>query len=559
MDWSWLKTNEEGQFFERKSCYDRSGGKERLRKARDVARDVAETLTAMANADGGTLALGLEDDGSPTGVDYPPKRLQIILDAPIRLVSPALQARYQWVELDGKRILVFEVDWSPEVHQLRDGRYLMRIDDKNMPFSAEDIEAIKAGKRKRYTEIRTLPDATIGDLDTELLAVFGKKIGFNLSIHELLLRYRLAHRRNNHLVLTLAAMLLFAKDPLRWHPSCHIDFVKWEGTERRYGTDFNVVKRVRIEGPLPVLIEKAFDVIRLYIRERQQLVDLFFEERFEYPTFAWQEAIINAVAHRDYALEGTPVEIWMFDNRLEIRSPGNLIEPVTLEKIRNRERIHASRNPRIVRVLTEWGFMRELGEGIPRMHEVMEKEGLKPPEFHLEAGSIFTVTLYNVPVYPTATLRWLKQFDNYNLSTNQKRLLAYAHAHGGQFTSQTYQKLVGVDIYRASKDIKDLVNKGIVRLLKKGGRIYTVLNPKEDVAPSIPDKLIRLLPLIQERGYIQNRDVRETLGLTRIQAYRLLQEWVSRGLLQKQGSGRGARYLPTKNVTASAKNASTKN
>jgi ATP-dependent DNA helicase RecG len=225
----------------------------------------------------------------------------------------------------------------------------------------------------------------------------------------LLHHFRLAERRNGRFVLTLAAVLLFARDPLRWHPACYIDFVKWEGAERRFGAEFNVVKRERVEGPLPTLIEKAFDTIRPHIRERQRLVDLFFEERFEYPTFAWQEAIINAVAHRDYALEGTPIEVWVFDNRIEIRSPGKLVEPVTLEHLRRSERIHASRNPRIVRVLTEWGFMRELGEGIPRMHQVMEREGLKPPDFRMEAGSMFTVTLYNTPIYSLETVQWLRQ------------------------------------------------------------------------------------------------------------------------------------------------------
>lgn len=123
------------------------------------------------------------------------------------------------------------------------------------------------------------------------------------------------------------------------------------------------------------------------------------------------------------------------------------------------------REPRIVRVLTDLGYMRELGEGVPRMFEVMEREGLKPPEFQLEAGAIFTVILHNTPVYSPQTMRWLRQFDGIDLSPNQKRLLAYAHAHGGQFTSRAYQKLVGVEIYTASSDIKELIRRGIVRLI----------------------------------------------------------------------------------------------
>ena len=83
-----------------------------------------------------------------------------------------------------------------------------------------------------------------------------------------------------------------------------------------------------------------------------------------------------------------------------------------------------------------------------------EAEGLKPPEFNMEAGAIFTVTLRNTPVYPPETLRWLKQFDGYDLSPNQRRLLAYAHAHGGQFTSRSYQKFAGVHLYTALERLR---------------------------------------------------------------------------------------------------------
>ena len=542
--WDWICTQPEGQFLERKTCFDYSGKRRRRRPAKEVAKDVAETLAAMANADGGTLVLGIEDDGTPTGVpSYSEDRLRVILDAPRNLVKEALSSRTQWVEVSGVRVLVFQVDWSPEVHQLSDGRYLLRVGDQNLPFPADQIEAIKVGKRRRFTEARFVQDASLSDLDPGLLDKLGQKAGLNLPPEKLLVHYRIAEQHGTRLMLTLAALLLFAKDPLKWYPSCYVDFVKWEGTERRFGPELNVIKRERIEGPIPMLIERTFEVIKSHIRERQVLVDLFFEERFEYPTFAWQEAIINAVAHRDYALEGTPIEVWMFDDRLEVRSPGVLVEPVTIELLKRRERIHASRNPKIVRVLTEFGYMRELGEGIPRMFEVMEREGLHPPEFRLEAGAIFTVVLRNVPVYPPETARWLRQFEDLRLNPNQKRLLAYAYAHNGRFTSRQYQKLVGIDLYTASRDIKDLIRKGIARLTKKGGRIYEILQRPGMEAPSeaISD-LKRLAPLFAKKEEIANRDVREAFGLSRKEALKVLQRLVEYQLLERSGSRRGTRY-----------------
>ncbi len=542
--WDWLLCNPEGQFLERKSCYDRSGGRVRRRDVRSVARDIAETLSAMANADGGTVVVGVEDDGTPTGVDYPEDRLNVLREAPRNLVRPPLRAHIETPTVHGVRLLVFEVDWSPEAHQLTDGRYLLRVGDQNQPFPAEQIEALKAGKRRRVAEVRIVPEASLADLDLDLLQRLREHTGLALSDEALLLRYRLAESRNGRLVLTLAALLLFGEDPGRWHPRCGIDFVKYEGTERRYGAELNVIKREWIEAPLVTLLERTFETIRPHIRERQRLVDLFFEERLEYPTFAWQEAIINAVAHRDYGFEGVGIEVWMFDDRLEVRSPGELVEPVTLERLRKRERVHASRNPRIVRVLTDLGYMRELGEGIPRMFDIMEGEGLYPPEFRLEADVIFTVVLRNTPVYSAETRRWLRQFEHLGLSGNQKRLLAYAREHDGTFTSRAYQKLVGVDIYTASQDIKDLIRKGVARLQKKGGRIYKLVEPGEEESLAFPPEYQVLETRLAKKGWITNTDIREVLGVSRHEATRIAANLVKMGLLRKEGERRWTRYVP---------------
>ncbi len=282
----WILHQTEGQFFERKSCFDRSGAKTKLRPAKDVAKDVAETLSAMANADGGTLIVGIEDDGEVSGMTYPEDRMAVLMAAPKRLVQPPLRVQVIKGKLEDKPVLVFEVDWSMESHQLTDGRYLLRCDDKNMPFPASDIEALKEGKRRRVTETRFIGAATMRDIDMTLLRKVAHKLGIQASPGDMLSRYRLAEGRNGKTALTLAALLLFGKDPMRWHPRCDIDFVKYEGIQRQSGASYNVVKRERIEGPLVTLIEKAYETIRPHVRERQRLVDLFFEERFEYPTFA---------------------------------------------------------------------------------------------------------------------------------------------------------------------------------------------------------------------------------------------------------------------------------
>lgn len=539
--WSTLP---EGQFFDRKSAFDRSGTRRRQRKAKEIVWDIVETLSAMANADGGELVVGIEDDGTVTGVPHPDDKVQLFLRAPRdrNYVHPPLRCHAREVRTtDGLLLLHLSVDWSPEVHGLADSRTLLRVSDANMPVPAEQIAALKQTKAQGLFERSFPPGATQDDLDLELVASIIQRTQAGKGAEEFLRKYRLIEGRNGRSVPCLAGLLLFGKDPHRWHPRCGIDFVRWEGTVRKHGAELNITKRIRIEHPLSILIEKAYEAIQPFIRERQQLHDLFFTERLEYPTFVWQEAIVNAVAHRDYSIQGTPIEVWMFDDHMEIRSPGLPPHPVTVEALNRRKHLHISRNPLLVRVLADLGYMRELGEGIPRMFDEMERQGFYPPHFEDIGGVSLSVNLRNQPVYDRATMEWLKQFKDVHLSGDQKRLLAYAHAHGDRFTSQAYQKLVDLDIYGASKSIKDLIRKGVVRSTGKGSRVYEVA-PISKGTGDIPDDLRKLLPYLRSKGVISNEDVRRILGVTQKTAARLLNRFVIEGWLKRSGERRGTRY-----------------
>ena len=542
---------EEGQFFERKSAWDRSGPRPKPRKAADIARDIAETLCAMANADGGELVVGIEDGGAATGVALADDKLRLLLGVPKdrNYVSPPLPCQAtQVVAPDGTVFLHFEADWSPNVHLLSDSKCLLRVRDRNEPFDKDKVKALKEAKAQGLFE-RTFPaGARMDDLDEALLATFAATALPGSTQRDALARFRLCEGRNGHAVPTLAALLLFGKDPGRWHERCGIDFVRWEGKERKSGAELNITKRFRVEAPLAVLLNKAFEAIKPFIRERQYLHDLFFVEKLEYPTFAWQEALVNAVAHRDYSIRGLGIEVWMFDDRMEIRSPGLPPSPVSLEAMTRRAHMHCSRNPLIVRVLTEAGYMRELGEGVPRMFEAMERAGCYPPRFEAIGGAVIQVTLRNEPIHDRATLDWLKQFADVELSGDQKRMLAYAHAHDDRFTSREYQKVIETDIYGASNAIKDMIRKGAVRSKGKGSRVYEI-KQRLTPPPDAPGELNSLLPILQIKGSVSNADVRRTGKMARNTAARILADLVASEWLAFSGKrGAGATYYPGKRL-----------
>lgn len=510
--------------------------------------DVAETLAAMANADGGELVVGIEDDGAVTGVRQPEDRLAMILGAPRskNYVNPPLPVRFRELQTaDGHRLFHYEVSWSPDVHQLAGSRYLLRVNDQNAPFAADQIAALKAAKTQGLWERSFPPGATLADLDLDLIRSLAPAAWAGRDAEDVLRDRGLIAGRNGHSVPSNAALLLFAKAPARWHPRCGIDFVRWQGIERKHGAELNVVKRLPIEAPLAVLIRKAYEAIAPQIPERQNLQDLFFTEKLEYPTFAWQEAIVNAVAHRDYGIQGASIEIWLFDDRLEVRSPGLPPAPVTIAALNRREHLHVSRNPLIVRILVELGYMMEAGEGIPRIFDEMDRVGYYPPSLSIVGGMSFQVTLRNQPIYNSATLQWLRQYDELGLSMDQKRVLAFAHVHEDRFTSRDVQTLLETDIYGASALIKDLIRKGAARSTGKGSRVYASVPPLR-AKEGMPAALAQFLQLLNRRGHLRNGDVRETLQIARNTASRLLQEWTEGGWLvaPKGKRGLGALYTP---------------
>lgn len=467
-----LLRQERGQFLEFLSAYEYKKTSPSKKTCEDLARDIARLAGGMANADGGTLLVGVEPDKAVTGVPFSADELQELIRAPQTLLPP-LNLSCRRAQLGNLILLIFEIASSSEVHRIAAGRAFYRIAAENPALPPEQIQSLRESKRTVFFERQTMLEADLDDIDLEAVQMLGEKTGDSRDPLSLLTRgYHLLDSSRERPAATTAALLLFAKDPTRWHPRAGIDFVKYEGTERRHGAALNVVKRIRFEAPLFRLIDETVGRIKEHIRERTLLHDLFFRERLEYPLFAWQEALVNAVAHRDYSLTGASVEVWMFDDRIEVRSPGLPPSPVTIEQLRHRQRVHFSRNPLMVRVLADLGYLREMGEGIPRMFQEMENHGLQPPEFSTE-GFIFTVTLRNTPIYDDTTLRWLNQFGA--TSVRQRRLLAYAYAHGKSFSTTDYQRIGEVDRDTAYREIRLMVKQGILAPLKPKSRSYKII------------------------------------------------------------------------------------
>lgn len=539
-----MLAREEGQFLEFKSLWDQGADTQRSLERRQVRDTIAEYVAAFANADGGTLLLGVEDDGRPTGHGYPEEAIEDFLLVPERRLRPAVRCPVERIAIDGAEILAFDVPNVPEAVMVEANGFPYRVGDRVVREPQEVINRRKEAYRRVGYEQQVRLEATLEDLDLDLAGRFVKATAFgSRPIEEALHRYGLLLARSGGWGVMNAVLLLFGKPPLaRWHPRAGIRLFRVNGTERQHGVTRNVAQLGRIDLPVVSAIVEAQRLAREQIRHSEKLYDLFFRETPEYPEFAWQEAIVNAFAHRDYGVQGQEIEVWFYDDRMEVRSPGALIAPVTLEALRQREPVHASRNPLIVRLLADAGIMREEGEGIPRIFDEMEESFLKAPEFGEEHGS-FRVTLFNEPIFQGPSPEWKKLVRELPITTAQQRVLL---ARPTGFTNEDYRTLNHVDRDQAYREIQEMIAAGILSSAEAAGRgaVYRVASDLHQARAFLEARLPKLRQHFRTRPRLQNAEYREMFKLSRYAAVRELRRLVDEGFLRIEGERRGAHYVP---------------
>lgn len=367
-----LTTEVENQFFDRKS-------------AKKKPEEIVKHLVGFANASGGILVVGVEDNGELTGFQYigahsieefKTASIKLLRDTPI--MFEVIEVPIENCRNQKDTVLVFDI--KPSTKQViicYDREVYLRIKDETHKLSYEQRRLLEYDKGQRFFEDEEVIDSGLEDIDGELLFSYKQKMGAkDSSDEEILIARNLL--KNGHL--TNAGVLLFAKYPTKYIPNARMKFLRFDGNRFQTGSNFNLIKEITIEGPLPRMIEKAKEVLNSQLRDFQFLSQETgkFEIMPEYPEFAWFEGIVNALVHRDYSVYGDYIRISMYDDRLEIFSPGKLPNIVTLE---NMKYTRYSRNPRIARILSEFGWVKELNEGVKRIFSEMEKQFLKFPSY----------------------------------------------------------------------------------------------------------------------------------------------------------------------------------
>lgn len=440
------------------------------------AKQIAETIVAFANSEGGTLIIGLQENGEYAPIKADAEGLAKCLQEAEELFNPAVVVG-TWEELDtlnwvdsiqqispDQKLYALKIPRSTELHALDDGRVLIRSGAKNRPLSGEEITRLVSAKTSGDYESEVIPNLTKEHFSKKLIDAYIEKRTERTkrphmgNLDDLLREIGALNYEDKP---TICGALLFCEYPQQWIPQSSVVFAKFLGkTPRGESGLAGYIRREELTGSLPRLIESAWNLIWSEMAVSAVVKGLEREETFEYPQFAVREAIVNAICHRDYRLKGRRIEIRMYSDRLEVISPGGLPAFITVDNIKDE---HFSRNPRLVNGLFQWGYIEELGLGIDRMMEVMKQAGHPLPDFDAHPHS-FAVTLYNTRE------KQLRIPTEINREPNHRQSLALEYIKkNGSITNREYRNICeGVSAETLRLDLVDMVERGLI--LKVGSK-----------------------------------------------------------------------------------------
>lgn len=446
----YLCNERENQYFDRKS-------------ARIKPTEVARHLVAFSNANGGILAIGIEDNGKITGFNYDKANsINDFLYVPFSCCQVNLMIETEIIDVNGKQILLFFIDSvENNVIKTSDNKVYLRIGDKSKLLTHNEITQLEYDKGDRSFEDLIIKDSSFDDVDIELLLKYKHILNTNLSLEEILESRSLM--KEGHL--TVAGVLLFSKYPTKFLPQARLRLLKYDGTKMETGRRLNLIKEINYEYAIPRIIGNVKQAINFQLREFQYLgKDGIFKIIPEYPEFAWFEGIVNSLTHRNYSIIGDYIRVSLYDDRLEIFSPGKLPNIVTLDNMKN---TRYSRNTRIARVLSEFGWVKELNEGVKRIYDEMDGFYLNKPTYSEPNRNSVLLVLENSITSRTLRVedRIQKNFDESvfnSLNEYEIKIIQFLMTNE-KITSKIASSLTGKSSKTCITILKLLVDKDILK------------------------------------------------------------------------------------------------
>jgi ATP-dependent DNA helicase RecG len=362
-----------------------------------------------------------------------PRKLQEDLSGLAAQMEPPLRPSFSVEEIEGGTLVAVEVlevafDQKPcyhRPHHLQEGSFI-RVGNSTRRMSDYEIYSFISSRTQPKFDAEPILEATLEDLDRgkleEYLAQQRKARPnapyWNLPFEQILNQLRIVIETDGILRPTLAGLLMFGSFPQRFEQQMVVVFLQFYGTttteEAPSGERF--LDNRKFEGTVKEIIDNATDYVMASMRKGSLIRGVTRQDIPEYPEVALREAIVNAVAHRDYShfVRGSHIQVRMFADRLEVQNPGGLYGGVTVDELKEGQ---STRNLLLVQLMEDLHLVENRGSGIDAMLEAMQKRGLPAPVFE-DKRTAFLVRFYQQTTTDTPS------------ANEEQRILAYVKKHG---------------------------------------------------------------------------------------------------------------------------------
>lgn len=425
---------------------------------------IINTIVGFANSNGGEIYLGIDDDREVIGVTVTAElkdKIQQVCNTIDQPITPTLNTQ----ELFGKDVLIIKVPKGQNTPYCASGTFYVRTGAITRPAKGHEIRDMLAGSGYIQFEKQPVRNATYDEIDEVkvkdfMLRKLARNNGTNIPeipIPQLLVNMAVAVQEENIVTPTTTGLLFFGKTPQKFVPHSRIKAARFKGV---LPVDF--IDRAEIIGSLLQLIEESERFIKRNTKQSSKIIEYERIDIPEYPYEAIREAIVNAVAHREYMTDSSPIQISIFDDRIEITNPGK--PKIAINELEGK---HIPRNELICKLLNDVGCMEGFGTGIARMKVKMREHGLDDPLLELEK-QFFKVT-FSGPKDDILKLVKPKRVDLRKQGLNDRQIKALAYIFEHKILShKEYCALFDVTNFVAFKELRALVIKGLLKQYGKG-------------------------------------------------------------------------------------------
>jgi ATP-dependent DNA helicase RecG len=425
-------------------------------------REAIETVGAFANTKGGIILIGISDKGEVKGLQLGKRTLGDWSNRIFQSTEPAIIPDIKIETVKKKTIGLITIPEFPVKPVSVKGKCYKRLANNNKSLTAKEITELYLYSTGSSWDAFPARDAQVEDIDFNKVARYidtTKRAGrrkFTETSLQILEKLELIKKGQP----TWTAILLFGKEPQRFLEQAKVHCGRFKGEATIIDDNYIGLDLIEQVEDVMACIKKNINV-RYEISGKPQR-----EEIWDYPLEALREAVLNAICHRVYAVPADTI-IKIYDDYISIWNPGGLPPGITLEDLYNPNHPSKPRNRLIAQIFYDLGEIEQYGSGIQRMINACKNHGIPEPSFEEAFGGFLVI--FRKDVY---TQEYLQQMG---LNERQIKVITYVKENG-KITNKKYQQIANTTKKTASRDLMDLVEKGIFQQIGTTGKgtFYTL-------------------------------------------------------------------------------------